>query len=125
MCPTSQQRNEIFEDVFDGPSFTLPDVLGTNLLIYHQGVGFLEAKDGWSGGPCVFDSSSNIANLLCPQNLLTSFTGPGAYTSGARGQSSNSTFITVAPVPEDLTIVTVPGQRLGSWVNSNSFKVNF
>ena len=39
LCPTSQQRNEIFEDVFDGPSFTLPDVLGTNLLIYHQGVG--------------------------------------------------------------------------------------
>ena len=125
LCPTSQQRNEIFEDVFDGPSFSLPDVLGTNFLIYHQGVGFLEAKDGWSGGPCVFDSSSNIANLLCPQNLLTSFTGPGAYTSGARGQSSNSTFITVAPVPEDLTVVTVPGQRLGSWINSSSFKVNF
>ena len=125
LCPTSQQRNEIFEDVFDGPSFTLPDVLGTNFLIYHQGVGFLEAKDGWSGGPCVFDSSSNIANLLCPQNLLTSFSGPGAYKSGARGQSSNSTFITVAPVPEDLTIVTVPGQRLGSWVNSQQLKVNF
>jgi hypothetical protein len=125
LCPTSQQRNEIFEDVFDGPSFSLPDVLGSNFLIYHQGVGFLEAKDGWSGGPCVFDSSSNIANLLCPQNLLTSFTGPGAYTSGARGQSSNSTFITVAPVPEDLTVVTVPGQRLGSWINSSSFKVNF
>jgi hypothetical protein len=125
LCPTSQQRNEIFEDVFDGPSFSLPDVLGTNFLIYHQGVGFLEAKDGWSGGPCVFDSSSNIADLLCPQNLLTSFTGPGAYTSGARGQSSNSTFITVAPVPEDLTVVTVPGQRLGYWINSSSFKVNF
>ncbi len=125
LCPTSQQRNEIFEDVFDGPSFSLPDVLGTNLLIYHQGVGFLEAKDGWSGGPCVFDSSSNIANQLCPQNLLTSFSGPGAYTSGGRGESSNSTFITVAPVPEDLTIVTVPGQRLGYWINSHSFKVNF
>jgi hypothetical protein len=125
LCPTSQQRNEIFEDVFDGPSFNLPDVLGTNFLIYHQGVGFLEAKDGWSGGPCVFDSSSNIANQLCPQNLLTSFTGPGAYTSGARGESSNSTFITVAPVPEDLTVVSVTGQRLGYWINSHSFKVNF
>jgi hypothetical protein len=125
LCPTSQQRNEIFEDVFDGPSFSLPDVLGTNFLIYHQGVGFIEAKDGWSGGPCVFDSSSNIANQLCPQNLLTSFSGPGAYTSGGRGQSSNSTFITVAPVPEDLTAVTVPGQRLGYWINSQSFKVNF
>ena len=125
LCPTSQQRNEIFEDVFDGPSFSLPDVLGTNLLIYHQGVGFMEAKDGWSGGPCVFDPSSNIANQLCPQNLLTSFTGPGAYTSGGRGESSNSTFITVAPVPEDLTFVTVTGQRLGYWINSHSAKVNF
>ena len=75
-------------------------------LIYHQGVGFLEAKDGWSGGSCVFDPASSIANQLCPQNLLTSFSGPGAYTSGGRGESSNSTFITVAPVPEDLTIVT-------------------
>lgn len=125
LCPTSQQRNEVFEDVFDGPSFSLPDVLGTNFLIYHQGVGFLEAKDGWSGGPCVFDSTSNIANQLCPQNLLTNFSGPGAYTSGGRGQSSNSTFITVAPVPEDLTIVTVTGQRLGYWINSHSAKVNF
>jgi hypothetical protein len=125
LCPTSQQRNEIFVDTFDGPSFSLPDVLGTNLLIYHQGVGFLEAKDGWSGGPCVFDSSSNIANQFCPQNLLTNFSGPGAYKSSARGDSSNSTFITVAPVPEDLTIVTVTGQRLGGWINSRSAKVNF
>jgi hypothetical protein len=125
LCPTSQQRNEIFAEVFDGPSFTLPDVLGTNFLIYHQGVGFLEAKDGWSGGPCVFDPTSGIAGELCPQNLLTSFSGPGAYKSSGHGQDSNSTFITVAPVPEDLTIVTVPGQRLGFWINSNSFKVNF
>jgi hypothetical protein len=125
LCPTSQQRNEIFEDVFDGPSFSLPDVLGTNLLIYHQGVGFIEAKDGWSGGPCTFDPSSGIANELCPQNLLTSFSGPGTYKSSGRGQDSNSTFITVAPVPEDLTIVTLPGQRLGYWINSHSAKVNF
>jgi hypothetical protein len=125
LCPTSQQRNELFEDVFDGPSFTLPDVLGTNLLIYHQGVGFLEAKEGWTGGSCVFDSTSSIANQLCPQNLLTSFSGPGGYTSGGRGQSANSTFITVAPVPEDLTLLTVTGQRLGFWINSHSAKVNF
>jgi hypothetical protein len=125
LCPSSQQRNELFEDVFDGPKFTLPDVLGTDLLIYHQGVGFLEASEGWSGGSCVFDPASSIANQLCPQNLLTSFSGPGAYTSGGRGESSNSTFITVAPVPEDLTIVAVTGQRLGYWINSHSFKVNF
>jgi hypothetical protein len=125
LCPKSQQRNEIFEDDFDGPSFSLPDVLGTNLLIYHQGVGFIEAKDGWTGGPCVFDPSSNIANQLCPQNLLTNFSGPGAYKSSGRGESSNSTFITVAPVPEDLTVVTVSGQKLGYWINSHSAKVNF
>ncbi len=125
LCPTSQQRNEIFGEVFDGPNFSLPDVLGTNLLIYHQGVGFLEAKDAWSGGPCVFDSSSNIANQLCPQNILTNFSGPGAYKSSSRSDSSNSTFISVAPVPEDLTIVTVTGQRLGGWINGHSAKVNF
>jgi hypothetical protein len=125
LCPTSQQRNEIFEDDFDGPSFSLPDVLGTNFLIYHQGVGFLEAKDGWSGGPCVFDPASSIAHQLCPQNLLTNFSGPGAYKSGGRGEGANSTFITVAPVPEDLTIVTVTGQKLGGWINSHSAKVNF
>jgi hypothetical protein len=124
-CPTSQQRNELFEDVFDGPKFTLPDVFGYNGVIYHQGVGFLEAKEGWSGGPCVFDPASSIASQLCPQNLLTSFTGPGAYKGGGRGESTNSTFITVAPVPEDLTSVSVPGQRLGYWINSHSFKVNF
>ena len=73
----------------------------------------------------MFDPASSIANELCPQNLLTSFSGPGVYTSGGRGQSSNSTFITVAPIPEDLTIVTVTGQRLGYWINSHSFKVNF
>ena len=73
----------------------------------------------------MFDSSSSIANQLCPQNLFTSFSGPGAYKSGGRGESSNSTFITVAPVPEDLTIVTVTGQRLGYWINSHSAKVNF
>jgi len=125
LCPASQERNEIFQEVFDGPNFTLPDIWGTNGLIYHQGVGLLEAKEGWSGGSCVFDSASGIAGELCPQNLLTSFSGPGAYKSGGRGQSSNSTFITVAPVPEDLTIPSVPGQRLGFWINSHSFKVNF
>jgi hypothetical protein len=125
LCPASQERNEIFQEVFDGPKFTLPDFLGTNLLIYHQGVGLLEAKEGWTGGSCVFDPTSGIAGELCPQNLLTSFSGPGQYKSGGRGQSSNSTFITVAPVPEDLTIPSVTGQRLGFWVNSHSFKVNF
>jgi hypothetical protein len=125
LCPTSQERNEIFAEVFDGPSFTLPDTFGTNGLIYHQGVGLLEASEGWNGGSCVFDPASSIAGLLCPQNLLTNFSGPGGYRSSGPGQSPNSSFITVAPVPEDLTIVGVTGQRLGFWINSHSFKANF
>ena len=125
LCPTSSQRNELFEESFDGPSFTLPDISGTNGLTYHQGIGFLEASEPWGGGSCVFDPSSDIKNLLCPQNILTNFSGPGLYKSGGSGQSPNSTFITVAPVPEDLTTVTVTGLQPGNWINSHSPTVNF
>jgi uncharacterized repeat protein (TIGR01451 family) len=127
LCPTSQQRNEVFQEVFDGPGFTLPDISGTNGLTYHQGVAFIEANERWVGGSCSFDSASGIANLLCPQNILTSFSGPGAYRSGGSGQSPNSDFITVAPVPEDLTTVKVAGatQQNGYWVNTHSPTVNF
>jgi uncharacterized repeat protein (TIGR01451 family) len=125
LCPVSQVRNEIFQEVFDGPSFTLPDVAGTDGLTFHQGVGLLEAKEDWAGGSCVFDPASSIANLLCPQNVLTSFSGPGAYRSGGSGQSPNSTFITVVPVPEDLTTVSVVGQQPGYWINSHNATVNF
>ena len=55
LCPVSQQRNEFFVELFDGPSFTLPDITGTDGLTFHQGVGFLEAKEGWGGGSCIFD----------------------------------------------------------------------
>jgi uncharacterized repeat protein (TIGR01451 family) len=126
LCPASQERNEFFEEAFDGPSFTLPDVAGTNGLTFHQGVGFLEAIDGWGGGSCVFDSSSSIANQLCPQNVLTNFSGPGIYRSGGPGQSPNSGFITVAPVPEDLTTLTVsPQPQLGNWINKQTAVVSF
>jgi uncharacterized repeat protein (TIGR01451 family) len=125
LCPVSQQRNEVFQEVFDGPIFTLPDIPGTDGLTFHQGVGFLEAKEGWNGGSCVFDSASSIASLLCPQNVLTNFSGPGAYRSGGSGQAPNSTFVTVAPVPEDLTAVSVTGQQPGYWINSHSATVNF
>ena len=125
LCPVSQVRNEIFQEVFDGPSFTRPDVAGTDGLTFHQGVGLLEAKEDWAGGSCVFDPASSIANLLCPQNVLTSFSGPGAYRSGGSGQSPNSTFITVVPVPEDLTTVSVVGQQPGYWINSHNATVNF
>jgi uncharacterized repeat protein (TIGR01451 family) len=125
LCPASTVRNEIFQETFDGPSFTLPDITGTDGLTFHTGVGFLEAKDGWAGGSCIFDPASDIAHELCPQNLLTSFSGPGVYRSGGQGQSSNSTFITVAPVPEDLTTVTVTNQQPGYWVKTRTPTVNF
>jgi uncharacterized repeat protein (TIGR01451 family) len=125
LCPASQERNEFFQEVFDGPSFTLPDIAGTDGLTFHQGVGFLEAKDQWGGGSCVFDSASSLGNQLCPQNVLTSFSGPGTYRSGGSGQDPNSAFITIAPVPEDLTTVSVTGQQPGYWINSPNATVNF
>jgi uncharacterized repeat protein (TIGR01451 family) len=126
LCPASQQRNEFFQEVFDGPAFSLPDITGTNGLTYHQGVGFLEAVEDWGGGSCKFDQNSGIAQQLCPQNVLVNFSGPGVYKTGGSGQSPNSTFITVAPVPEPLTTVSVTGlQQPGNWINTHSPTVNF
>ncbi len=125
LCPASTQRNEVFQEVFDGPGFSLPDISGTNGLTYHQGVGFLEAAEGWGGGSCTFDQNSGIAQQLCPQNILVNFSGPGVYKSGGSGQSPNSTFITVAPVPEPLTTVSVTPLQLGNWINTHSPTVNF
>jgi uncharacterized repeat protein (TIGR01451 family) len=125
LCPTSSERNEIFQEVFDGDAFSLPDISVPNGPTFHQGVGFLEAKDDWAGGPCTFDSHSSLANTICPLNVLTDFSGPGAYSSGGRGQSPNSSFVTVAPVPEDLTTITIPGQLPGYWINQRSFTANF
>jgi uncharacterized repeat protein (TIGR01451 family) len=125
LCPASSQRNEVFQEVFDGPGFSLPDIAGTNGLTYHQGVGFLEAVEEWGGGSCKFDQNSGIAQQLCPQNVLVNFSGPGLYRSGGSGQSPNSTFITVAPVPEALTKVSVTGLQPGNWINTHSPTVNF
>jgi uncharacterized repeat protein (TIGR01451 family) len=125
LCPTSQQRNEYFIDFFDGNIASLPDIKGTNGLTYHQGVGLLEAKEGWTGGLCAFDAASGIKEQMCPQNTLTTFSGPGAYRSGGSGQDPNSMFITVAPVPEPLTTITVANLRTGNWVNSHSPSVTF
>jgi uncharacterized repeat protein (TIGR01451 family) len=125
LCPASQQRNEVFQEVFDGPGFSLPDISGTNGLTYHQGIGFLEAAEDWGGGSCKFDPNSGIAQQLCPQNVLVNFSGPGLYKSGGSGQNPNSSFITVAPVPEDLTTVAVTGLQSGNWINTHSPTVNF
>jgi uncharacterized repeat protein (TIGR01451 family) len=116
LCPVSKERDEIFQEAFDGPSFTLSD---------HQGVGLLEAQDGWEGLSCSFDPASGLSNLLCPQNILTSFSGPGLYNSGGRGQNPNSTFISVEPVLEPVTSYVVAGLQPGNWVNTPTTQVNF
>lgn len=123
-CPVSQLPNEIFQETFDGPGFTLPDIAVPNGPTFHQGVGFLMASEGWTGGPCTFDSLSGLGSVICPQNVLTSFTGPGTYSSTGRTTNPNSSFISVAPVPEDLTTVTVTGQQPGGWINSQTVVFN-
>jgi Bacterial Ig-like domain (group 3) len=128
-CPVSSLPNEIFQDIFDGPSFTLPDIATPNGPIFHQGVGFLMASEGWLGnggqvgGPCTFDPASGLQNLPCPQNLLANFSGPGLYTATGSTSHPNSTFVPVAQVPEDLTTVAVAGQHPGGWINTSTASV--
>ncbi len=124
-CPVSSQSNEVFRDIFDGPPFTLPDIPTPGGPTFHEGIGFLMASEGWTGGGCTFDPASGLEDLPCPQNLLTSFAGPGGYSSTATTSHPNSTFITVAQVPEDLTTVTVAGLRPGNWINTSSAAVTF
>jgi uncharacterized repeat protein (TIGR01451 family) len=124
-CPISQLRNEIFTDAFDGPAFTLPDIIIPNGPTFHQGFGLLMAKEGWTGGSCIFDPAAGLGTELCPQNLLTNFSGPGFYADDGIGDHPNSTFISVAPVPEDLTTVTVADQHPGGWINSQTASVTF
>ncbi len=120
-CPVSSLPNEIFQDVFDGPSFTLPDIATPNNgPTFHEGVGLLEASEGWTGGPCTFDPASGLQDLTCPQNLLVDFSGPGLYTSSGYTSHPNSTFLPLTGVPEDLTTVTVQNQRPGYWVNTRN-----
>ena len=120
-CPVSSLPNEIFQDVFDGPSFTLPDIATPNNgPTFHEGVGFLMASEGWTGGPCSFDPASGLQDLPCPQNLLVSFSGPGIYTSTSYTSHPNSTFIPLTGVPEDLTTVSVQNQHPGYWVNTQN-----
>jgi hypothetical protein len=122
-CPVSSLPNEVFKDTFDGPPFTLPDIPTPNGPTFHQGVGFLMASEKWAGGPCTFDPNANLQNLPCPQNLLSSFSGPGLYVALALTSHPNSTFVPVTQVPEDLTIVAVAGQHPGGWINTSSANV--
>jgi uncharacterized repeat protein (TIGR01451 family) len=163
LCPVSQMRDEVFHEEFTGPVFTLPDIIGPNGKTYHQGVGFLMAGEGWTGGPCGFDPASGLQAEFCPQNLLTTFSSLGVQTPAVSSNASiaksplfelsfvqpeedaefgfavafdfaemdfdgtgthpNSTFISVADVPEDLTTVTVQGAHPGGWVNSHNVNV--
>lgn len=122
-CPISSLPNELFQDVFDGPSFTLPDITNSSGTTFHQGIGFLMAGEGWTGGQCTFDPASGLQNLLCPQNLLAYFSGPGQYSATIKTSHPNSTFIPIAQVPEDLTTVTVAGEQPGNWINSSTASV--
>lgn len=128
-CPVSSQSNEVLQDIFDGPAFTLPDITtvvnGQPGPTFHQGMGFLMASEGWEGGPCGFDPLSGLGDVPCPQNLLTSFSGPGTFNSNGSTTHPNSTFLTIAGVPEDLTTVSVANMQPGNWVNTSSPQVSF
>ena len=124
-CPISSAPNELFQDIFDGPSFSLQDISTPNGPTFHEGIGFLMASEPWGGGPCTFDPASGLGNLPCPQNLLANFSGPGIYTSSSYTSHPNSTFIPVTGVPEPLTTVTVANQQPGGWVNTQTPNVTF
>jgi len=133
-CPVSTVDNEVVKDIFDGPSFSLSPGGPT----YHEGIGFLMASEGWgsegagpwnwdggAGGPCTFDPEADL-NLPCPQNLLISFTGPGTFSGSGETTHPNSTFISIANVPEPLTTVAITGASpTGNWVNTDTPTVSF
>jgi hypothetical protein len=159
-CPISSVPNEVLRDTFNGSSFTLPDIATPNGPTFHEGIGFLMASEGWTGGPCTFDTATGLQDVSCPQNLLSSFSGPnpdteqaqfahpvsrakaglagtstvhanatssastgGQYTGTGRTTRPNSTFVTVAQIPEDLTSITVAGQKPGGWINTSTASV--
>jgi hypothetical protein len=126
-CPVSAVDNEVVEDLFDGPAFSLRDIY-TPYGVFHQGIGFLMASESWtstSGGPCTFDPASGLSSLPCPQNLLDSFSGPGGFAGKGLTKNPNSTFISIYGVPEDLTTVLVAGAWPGNWVNTSTPKIYF
>ncbi len=123
-CPISAELNEVVGDFFDGPQFSLQNVY-TPYGVFHQGIGFLMASDTWAppGGPCTFDA--DLSTVPCPQNLLINFSGPGIFKSTGVMTEPNSTYVSVAGVPEDHTSVVVAGQWPDYWVNTLSPNVSF
>jgi hypothetical protein len=127
LCPVSSVANEVVQDLFDGPGFSLPNII-TKGDTFHEGIGFLMASEDWSaanGGPCTFDSASGLQALPCPQNLLTDFSGPGRFASSGETDNPNSTFISIYGVPEDLTSIYIPSEWPGQWSNSHTPKIYF
>lgn len=126
-CPVSTIPNEILQDQFDGPAFTLTDIPTSNGT-FHEGIGLIMASEGWTGGNCTFDpNETDLANDLCPRNLLKNFSGPGTFSSSGQTTHPNSTFISVFGVPEDLTTVSVTDANgnpkplgPGNWTNQSS-----
>ncbi len=122
-CPASTASNEVLQDIFDGPAFTLDDISTTvngTPVTFHEGIGFLMASEPWAGGSCQFATGSGFENSTCPQNLLSTFSGPGTFTGKATTTHPNSTFISIAKVPEDLTTITVAGMQAGNWVKTST-----
>jgi hypothetical protein len=124
-CPVSTVANEVIQEVFDGPQFKLHDIHTPEGITFHEGIGLLMASEGWTGGPCTFDPASGLEDLPCPHNLLISFSGPGSYDGTAITTHPNSSFISVARVPEDLTTVWVEGVLPDQWINSRTAQVRF
>lgn len=119
-CPVSDLDNEVVQDIFDGPPFSLPNI-STPTGTFHEGIGFLTAADDWSatsGGPCSFNPASHLTTLPCPQNLLDSFTGPGGFSGTGITTNPNSTFISIYGVPQDNTSVSVKGEFPPHWNNT-------
>ena len=126
-CPVSSVANEVVKDVFDGPQFSLQNIYAGD-DVFHEGIGLLMASDTWPSSPvapCTFDVYSGLQSLPCPQNLLTSFTGPGGFGGFGQTTNPNSTFISIYGVPQDKTSVFVAGQWPDHWVSSSTPSVYF
>lgn len=128
-CPTSTSRNIVIQDIFDPLSaLSLPDIhtsIGGVPQVFHQGFGFLEAAEGWLGGPCTFDPDADQF-FSCPENLLTLFTGPGIVKpTGTPEPGFNSDFISVGPVPEPRTDINLNGFENGKWLNRHQLWIGF
>jgi hypothetical protein len=130
LCPVSAVNNEVVEDSFDGPNFTLQPIF-TPVGIFNEGIGLLMATDNWPTGnsptgQCDFAAESPyLAGVPCPQNLLISFNGPGAFGGSGLTGSANSTFISIYGIPQPLTAVFVAGQWPDAWVNTSKPQVYF